>query len=156
MDLIKDILIIIVAIPIFIWAFMNAIPIFLFIIGGLSHMLSNLWDKNHILMFKDGTIEGSIFAAVKICVMFFIIFISAFIDINTVRVLNLINGFFLFIIVFDIYYGDYKVKDKIYNWFYIIRRSNRYFRSFVRECYIFIKLLIIYKENFLWNMFYFI
>ena len=94
MDLIKDILIIIVAIPIFIWAFMNAIPIFLFIIGGLSHMLSNLWDKNHILMFKDGAIEGSIFAAVKICVMFFIIFISAFIDINTVRVLNLINGFF--------------------------------------------------------------
>lgn len=94
MDLIKDILIIIVAIPIFIWALMNAIPIFLAIIVGLGSMLSNLWNKNYILTFKDGIIQGSIFAVVKICAIFFFIFISMFVDINIIKVLNIINGLF--------------------------------------------------------------
>lgn len=94
MDLIKDILIIIVAIPIFIWTLMNAIPIFLAIIVGLGSMLSNLWNKNYILTFKDGIIQGCIFAVVKICAIFFFIFISMFVDINIIKVLNIINGLF--------------------------------------------------------------
>lgn len=102
MDFIKDIIIIIIAIPIFLWALMNVIPLFLGIIAIILDILKNLWDKHYILSFHDGLKHGIIFSAIKICIVIFCMFITLFLSLDKDILFKLTSYFsymFLFIII---------------------------------------------------------